>query len=97
MPGTLTLTIGTANLTRDVDLIGKQDPFVELNLYTQFWSWKSEVIESGGKTPTWNQTTEIPIKNQNQDMTIKIMDQDLAGNAELVAQTEIVVSDLCVD
>lgn len=30
-------------------------------------------------------------------MTIKIMDQDLAGNAELVAQTEIVVSDLCVD
>ena len=71
-PGNLTLTIGTANLERDVDIIGKQDPFIELNLYNQFWSWKSKVIESGGKTPTWNETVEIPVKNQNQMLTIKV-------------------------
>ena len=61
--GTLTLTVEEAKLTRDVDIIGKQDPFVELNLYNQFWSWKSKVIESGGKTPKWNETVIININS----------------------------------
>ena len=85
VPGVLTLTIGTANLERDVDILGKQDPFVELNLYNQFWSWKSKTVESGGKTPTWNETLTVPIKNQKQQLTIKIQDADLGGNYELVA------------
>ena len=84
VPGVLTLTIGTAELTRDVDTFGKQDPFVELNLYNQFWSWKSKVVESGGKTPTWNETVIIPIKNQKQNLTIKVLDDDLGDNYDNV-------------
>ena len=66
------MTLGTANLTRDVDYIGKQDPFVELNIFNQFWSWTSKTIESGGKTPTWNETVTIPVKSQASPLSIRI-------------------------
>ena len=64
--------MGTANLTRDVDFIGKQDPFVELNIFDQFWSWRSKTVESGGKTPTWNETVTIPVKSQAHALSIRI-------------------------
>jgi len=40
----LTVTIKDAVLTNDVDVVGKQDPFVELKLKAQGWSWKSKVV-----------------------------------------------------
>ena len=61
--GTLELFIKEANLDRDVDIIGKQDPYVELILPGQGWTWKSQVIDSGGKKPEWNETVSIEVKS----------------------------------
>ena len=94
--GNLTLTIGSAELKRDVDTFGKQDPYIRLHLYDQFWDWKSKIVESGGKTPTWNETVEIPIKNQDQNLTIKVMDDDLGDAKEMVCSAAILVRTLCV-
>lgn len=52
-----------ADLVRDVDIIGKQDPFVELSLQDSDWTWKSKTIESGGKAPVWNETVEVEVKS----------------------------------
>ena len=54
------------------------------------------MVESGGKNPTWNETVEIQIKNQNQDLTIKIMDDDLGDAKEMVCGANIKVKTLCV-
>ena len=94
--GKLLLTICSANLLRDVDTFGKQDPFVTLNLAEQFWSWKSKVVESGGKTPNWNETVEIPVKNQEQDMLLKVMDDDLGSLEEMVCSALVPIKSLCV-
>ena len=89
------MTICSANLKRDVDTFGKQDPFVTLSLAEQFWNWKSKVIESGGKTPNWNETVEIPIKNQEQDMLLKVMDDDLGSLEEMVCSALVPIKSLC--
>ena len=96
LTGVLKVVIGSAKLKRDVDTFGKQDPYVRLHLYDQFWDWKSKVVESGGKEPTWNETVEIPIKRQDQDLTIKVMDDDLGDAKEMVCGANIKVETLCV-
>ena len=93
--GTLTLHVIQANLERDVDMVGKQDPFVELSLPSQSWSWKSKVVESGGKTPAWNETVEIEVKSFGQKLEIKIRDEDLGGSSEAVCQAELDIAALC--
>ena len=62
---------------------------MELNIFDQFWSWRSKTVESGGKTPTWNETVTIPVKSQAHALVIKIEDEDLGGSHEAVAATEI--------
>jgi len=82
--GTLTITVKEAKLTRDTDIIGKQDPFVCLDLYSQFWSWKSKVIESGGKEPVWNEQVSVDVNTARQKLNIAVKDEDLGDTSETI-------------
>jgi len=87
--GTLTITVKDAKLTRDTDIIGKQDPFVCLDLYSQFWSWKSKVIESGGKEPVWDEQVTVDVNTTKQKLNISVKDEDLGDSVETIGSTEI--------
>ena len=81
-----------AKLQRDVDMVGKQDPFVELELGK--WEWKSKVIQSGGKNPVWNETVEIPVEKFDKKLEIKVKDEDI-GSSETVCEAKIEIGDFC--
>jgi hypothetical protein len=87
--GTLTITVKDAKLTRDTDIIGKQDPFVCLDLHSQFWSWKSKVIESGGKEPVWDEQVTVDVNTTKQKLNISVKDEDLGDSVETIGSTEI--------
>jgi len=87
--GKLTITVKEAKLTRDTDIVGKQDPFVCLDLFTQFWSWKSKVIESGGKEPVWNEQVIVDVNTTKQKLQIRVKDEDLGDAEETIGSTEI--------
>ena len=83
----LTVTIKDAVLTNDVDVVGKQDPFVELKLKAQGWSWKSKVVQEGGKTPAWNETVSIDVNSLQDKLVLKVWDSDLDGcSKELIGK-----------
>lgn len=50
--GTLVVRLLEGILTRDTELIGKMDPFVEMEVNGQVQH--SSTDENGGKTPHWN-------------------------------------------
>ena len=76
-------------------MFGKQDPFVELHLYSQYWTWKSKIIESGGKTPVWNETVSVDVKTATQNLTLKVLDEDLGGAKDTVCTGEVALTELC--
>lgn len=49
----LTVKIESAELIRDVESVGKMDPYVECEVGDA--SFKTEIQKEGGKNPTWNQ------------------------------------------
>ena len=49
----LKLTIVSAQYLKDADTFGKQDPFVKVECAT--YTYKTRVLEEGGKTPVWNE------------------------------------------
>jgi Ca2+-dependent lipid-binding protein len=46
------LTVVDAKLTRDVELVGKMDPFVVIKVDGK--ELKTKTIDNGGKNPVWN-------------------------------------------
>lgn len=69
--GTLELTVVEANLTKDTEFMGKMDPFVTI----QYSSgqpgvkhhFKTTVKDDAGKTPKWNETFKLEVKDIAQE------------------------------
>lgn len=52
--GPLHIKIISAQLTRDTELVGKMDPYVEFKIGGQN-VYKTAVLDGAGKTPQWNE------------------------------------------
>jgi len=64
----LKITLEKATFLKDADFMGKQDPFVKI--VCAGVTYKTKVIEEGGKNPVWNETFEMT----------KIIDEVNKGN-----------------
>ena len=53
----LKLMIKSAKFKRDVEFLGKQDPFAQFNYGGELL--KTQVIDGGGKQPVWDETFEL--------------------------------------
>ncbi|TNV82162.1 hypothetical protein FGO68_gene4454 [Halteria grandinella] len=74
-PQTLKMKIVEGRLFRNTELFGQMDPF--LVIQHDGHSYKTKVIQAGGKTPVWNETFEIAIDGPGDKITIKCYDEDL--------------------
>ena len=75
-----------AELTRDVEWLGKMDPYVNFKLGGE--SVKSSVCKSGGKTPYWDDALELPKTNGN-TLFVDIYDSNILRKDTHVAGCEI--------
>ena len=75
-----------ANLTRDVDTIGKQDPYVKATLNKENVK-KTKVAEDAGKNPVWDGVLEFLIEKE-QTLKIEIMDEGTTSDT-LIAEGSI--------
>ena len=82
----------SAELTHDVDLFCKMDPYllIDYNGVQQ----RTKVCRDGGKTPIWDETFEIPLQSVSDEIQFHIRDDDLIGS-ELVAVASIKASAFC--
>ena len=82
----------SAELTRDVELFGKQDPYVIIHYMGV--EQKTKVIEGGGKKPVWNETFEIPLQSVSDEIEFHCRDDDVMGSKP-IGSTRIKGSALC--
>ena len=80
-----------AELKRDVESFGKQDPFLVFKVEGR--EWRSRVDQNGGKTPKWNTMTDFVLKNTDQHATLECWDYAGTSKDEIIGSTEINVAD----
>ena len=44
---------------------------------------RTETIEDGGKTPTWNETFDLEVTQINDNITLRVMDENVRANTEI--------------
>ena len=92
--GTLSLTIVEARLDRDVELIGKMDPYVVI--HNRMQKCRTTTQEDAGKEPTWNETLDLDVKYIGDDMKIWVMDENITSDS-LIGEASVKLSSLCVN
>ncbi|TNV82123.1 hypothetical protein FGO68_gene1217 [Halteria grandinella] len=79
-PGILKLTFFEAKLTRDTELLGKMDPYVQLKYgtFSESEGLRTQTCENGGLFPVWNQSIELQVREQEtRAVQIQCWDEDL--------------------
>jgi len=75
MHGKLTITVHRAEHLREVQLIGKQDPYVEIKF--GHYGYKTKVHEKAGAFPVWNQDFLFNVANpQNEQISFLVYDKE---------------------
>ena len=68
------------------------DPFATVKYRQQ--DFKTKAKKGAGKTPIWDETFEIDVKYQGDDLVLKIFDEDVFSS-DLVGTATIKVQSLC--
>ena len=93
--GCLRLTVIEAALDRDVGTADDlcMDPYVVIkNNCNQM---RTQTIEDGGKTPSWNETFDLNVTQINDNITLRIMDENINANTE-IGTCSIKLAAMCV-
>ena len=69
------------------------DPFAILQYREQ--TFKTKVMQGAGKTPVWNETFEVDVKYIGDNLTLRIMDEDVT-TSDTVGEAVIKLSALCM-
>eukprot|EP00798_Chlamydomonas_sp_ICE-L_P015301 gene15301-21386_t len=72
--GELVVTLEFAQGLKDVEVLGKNDPFCIITCGSQ--QFRSRTIQGGGKNPVWNETFRYNLINEN-DLAIEVKDEDV--------------------
>jgi len=91
--GCLKLTVVEAKLTHDTDC-NRMDPYVIIQVREQ--EFRTKISEEGGREPTWGECFDIDVKYIGDDMTVKVMDDDI-GADDKVGVSKIKLSSFCVN
>ncbi|KAL5565370.1 hypothetical protein UlMin_028534 [Ulmus minor] len=80
--GKITLTVVRANNLKNMEMIGKSDPYVVVHIRPLF-KVKTKVIENN-LNPVWNQTFELIAEDkETQSLTVEVYDQDIGQDKRL--------------
>ncbi|EOX96161.1 Calcium-dependent lipid-binding (CaLB domain) family protein isoform 2 [Theobroma cacao] len=80
--GTLTVTVVKAIDLKNMEMIGKSDPYVVVHIRPLF-KVKTKVIENN-LNPVWNQTFELIAEDrETQALTVEVFDQDIGQDKRL--------------
>ncbi|PON85147.1 Calcium-dependent lipid-binding transcriptional regulator [Trema orientale] len=80
--GKLTLTVVKASNLKNMEMIGKSDPYVVVHIRPLF-KVKTKVIENN-LNPVWNQTFELIAEDkETQSLIIEVFDQDIGQDKRL--------------
>ncbi|CDW88292.1 c2 domain containing protein [Stylonychia lemnae] len=101
--GILDLRLVRAELFRDTEIIGqvqnkrqnfqrKMDPYVSIEYSGQ--KFRSATQKDAGKHPVWDQLFQMQVINLNDELMIKVYDENL-GTDDLIGMAIIKVSQLC--
>jgi len=80
---------------KDVETLGKQDPYCVLRIGAN--EQRSKVHVDGGRNPVWNQDflfTHVP---RTEQLSIKLLDSNVVTADEMIGEAEIQLADLIVD
>ncbi|KAH7372789.1 hypothetical protein KP509_17G021100 [Ceratopteris richardii] len=77
--GTLEVFLVSASGLKKVDLFSKTDPYVVIHCGSQ--NQKSNVARNQGSNPSWNQRFLFYVDDDVQEITCKLMDEDI-GTAD---------------
>ena len=91
--GPLKVKIISAQLTRDTEMIGKMDPYVEFKIGGQK-VYKTAVLDEAGKTPQWNEEFDYEVKDMSLEVNFVVSDEDW-GTDDIVGEGTISLADLC--
>lgn len=69
------ITFSRANLVRNTETFSNMDPYVIMEYGSN--KFRTQTKDDAGKNPVWDETFELFIKNVNDEMSIKIMDEDV--------------------
>ena len=92
--GILTVWPLEGKLTRDTEVFGSMSPYITFTFEGK--KYKTKVHDSGGKTPKWSDEFVFEITDHNQDMTMRVWDQDLT-TSDAVGFTKIKMSSLMIN
>jgi Ca2+-dependent lipid-binding protein len=90
--GKLILTISQAKLTRDTEVFGRMDPYVDLHYRGE--EYRTKVAEDQGKHPIWNQTFELMVHSMEDEIRFTVKDSDI-GKDDYIAGVFMKISQLC--
>ena len=90
--GTLRIEVIEARLTRDTEAVGQMDPYCVIETGEQ--KFQTRILEGAGKTPKWNQAFNIEVKDTDDDISIKVLDEDVR-NDDVVGGATFKISSLC--
>ncbi|KAK5810747.1 calcium-dependent lipid-binding protein-like [Gossypium arboreum] len=80
--GKLTVTVVKANDLKNMEMIGKSDPYVVVHIRPLF-KIKTKVIENN-LNPIWNETFELIAEDrETQELTVEVFDQDIGQDKRL--------------
>lgn len=75
-------------------MFGKMDPFVVITYLGR--DYQTKVHESGGKTPIWNHSFDIQLGSINDDIQMKVKDDDMIGS-KMIGEANLKASSLCIN
>lgn len=77
-------------LQKDVQYLGKQDPYVKINIGQQ--QFKSSVSEDGGCLPEWKDEIEITRTNEDDLIVLSIWNKNILLHDEFLGQGAIALT-----
>lgn len=85
------ITVDSAVLIRDTEVVGKMDPYTELSLEGE--TKKTTVKQNAGKEPRWEEKFLFILKRPDSKLHCVVKDQDVT-TSDLVGKAEIGLREL---
>ena len=92
--GLLSVTVVEAKLTRNTELMGNMSPYCTLTHKGK--KLKTKVMDYAGKTPVWNDEFQFPVENINEEIFVRVWDQDMLSS-DAVGFVKVKVSSLMIN
>lgn len=87
MQGTLTVKPITAQISKDREWFGRQDPYCKITVGSQVQ--QTRTATDGGKSPNWQDSLSFSVHGGEQSVHIAIFDRDIITRDDFIGDTTI--------